>query len=91
MKILFLFDQLDAEGKVVATDVNPYVTTPEKLQLQQMAPGQVGLGFTIVRTDEKDEKVPTFYSVITFPVNLSPSAAPTEAPKKTKRAKKSAV
>ena len=99
MKIVFLFDQLDAEGKIVATDVNPYVITPEKLQLQQLAAGQTGLGFTLERTNEKGEKVPAFYSVITFPVNISlpaPAPAPVEAapvaeakPVAKKKAKKS--
>jgi hypothetical protein len=73
MKIIFLFDQMDPEGKIVTTDINPYVITPDKLQLKVIGPGQTGLGVTLEKADDKGEKVQTFYSIITFPVNLLPA------------------
>ena len=73
MKIIFLFDQLDAEGKVVSANTNPYVVAPENLQMKQLAPGQTGIGLTVSQKNEKGEDVQQFVSIIQFPVNTIPA------------------
>src|SRR5271157_2522340 len=70
MKIVFLFDQTDAEGKVVATESIPFVTTPDKLNLRQLAPGLSSVGVVFEQNNEKGEKQLIFRQIINFPVNL---------------------
>ncbi len=70
MKIVFLFDQVDAEGKVSATEAVPFVTTPDKLNLRQVAPGLSSLGVVFEQNDEKGEKQLIFRQIINFPINL---------------------
>ncbi len=70
MKIVFLFDQSDAEGKVVATEAIPFVTTPDKLNLRQLQPGVTSLGVVFEQKDEKGETQQLFRQIINFPINL---------------------
>lgn len=70
MKIVFLFDQVDNEGKVVAAEAVPFVTTPDKLNLRQLAPGLSSLGVVFEQADEKGEKQLVFRQIINFPINL---------------------
>jgi len=77
MKIVFLFDQTDAEGKVVATEAIPFVTTPDKLNLRQLAPGLSSLGVVFEQNNEKGEKQLIFRQIINFPISLLEAAAPT--------------
>jgi|SRR5579863_1072124 len=70
MKIVFLFDQVDNDGKVVATESIPFVTSPDKLNLRQLAPGLSSLGVVFEQADEKGEKQLIFRQIINFPINL---------------------
>lgn len=70
MKIVFLFDQTDAEGKVVATESIPFVITPDKLNLRQLTPGVSSLGVVFDQKDEKGETQQYFRQIINFPIDL---------------------
>jgi hypothetical protein len=70
MKIVFLFDQTDAEGKVVSTESIPFVTTPDKLNLRQLQPGVSSLGVIFDQKDDKGETQQYFRQIINFPINL---------------------
>ncbi len=70
MKIVFLFDQTDADGKVVSTESVPFVITPDKLNLRQLQPGVSSLGVIFEQADEKGETQQYFRQIINFPINL---------------------
>lgn len=81
MKIIFLFDQVDAEGKLVANDAIPFVTTPDKLNLRQLQPGMSSIGILFEQPNEKGEQVQYFRQIVNFPIDLKQpepvQAAPT--------------
>jgi hypothetical protein len=76
MKIVFLFDQTDAEGKVVATEAIPFITTPDKLNLRQLQPGVSSLGVLFEQKDEKGENQQYFRQIINFPIDLKKPEPP---------------
>src|SRR5580658_2319417 len=76
MKIVFLFDQTDAEGKVVATETIPFVTTPDKLNLRQLQPGVSSLGVLFDQKDEKGDLQTYFRQIINFPIDLKKPEPP---------------
>jgi hypothetical protein len=76
MKIVFLFDQTDADGKVVATEAIPFVTTPDKLNLRQLQPGISSLGVLFDQKDEKGENQTYFRQIINFPIDLKKPEPP---------------
>lgn len=81
MKIIFLFDQVDAEGKLVAADSAPFVTTPDKLNLRQIAPGLSSVGIIFEQTNEQGETQQFFRQIVNFPIELKqPEPAPIMAP-----------
>jgi hypothetical protein len=81
MKIIFLFDQVDAEGKLVAPDSAPFVTTPDKLNLRQIAPGLSSIGIVFEQTNEQGETQQFFRQIVNFPIDLKqPEPAPIMAP-----------
>jgi len=81
MKIIFLFDQVDAEGKLVAPDSAPFVTTPDKLNLRQIAPGMSSIGIVFEQTNEQGETQQFFRQIVNFPIDLrQPEPAPIMAP-----------
>jgi hypothetical protein len=79
MKIVFLFDQTDADGKVVATETIPFVTTPDKLNLRQLQPGVSSLGVLFEQKDEKGENQQYFRQIINFPIDLKKPEPPVVA------------
>jgi len=76
MKIVFLFDQTDADGKVVATEAIPFVTTPDKLNLRQLQPGVSSLGVLFDQKDEKGDMQQYFRQIINFPIDLKKPEPP---------------
>ena len=76
MKIVFLFDQTDAEGKVVATESIPFVITPDKLNLRQLQPGVSSLGVVFDQKDESGETQQYFRQIINFPIDLKKPEPP---------------
>jgi hypothetical protein len=76
MKIVFLFDQTDESGKVVATEAIPFVTTPDKLNLRQLQPGVSSLGVLFEQKDEKGENQQYFRQIINFPIDLKKPEPP---------------
>jgi hypothetical protein len=70
MKLIFLFDQTDSEGKIVSPESVPFVTTPDKLNLRQLQPGVTSLGVIFEQKDEKGEIQQFFRQIINFPINL---------------------
>ena|SRR5208337_1093640 len=76
MKIVFLFDQTDADGKVVATEAIPFVTTPDKLNLRQLQPGISSLGALFEQKDEKGDLQQYFRQIINFPIDLKKPEPP---------------
>ncbi len=81
MKIIFLFDQVDAEGKLVAADSAPFVTTPDKLNLRMIAPGLSSVGIIFEQTNEQGETQQFFRQIVNFPIELKqPEPAPIMAP-----------
>jgi hypothetical protein len=76
MKIVFLFDQTDADGKVVATEAIPFVTTPDKLNLRQLQPGVSSLGVLFEQKDEKGDLQQYFRQIINFPIDLKKPEPP---------------
>src|SRR5208337_5634404 len=76
MKIVFLFDQTDAEGKVVATEAIPFITTPDKLNLRQLQPGVSSLGVLFDQKDEKGDMQQYFRQIINFPIDLKKPEPP---------------
>ena len=78
MKIIFLFDQVDAEGKLVAADSAPFVTTPDKLNLRQIAPGLSSIGIVFEQTNEQGETQQFFRQIVNFPISLVPQFASLE-------------
>jgi hypothetical protein len=76
MKIVFLFDQTDESGKVVATEAIPFVTTPDKLNLRQLQPGVSSLGVLFEQKDEKGDLQQYFRQIINFPIDLKKPEPP---------------
>jgi hypothetical protein len=76
MKIVFLFDQTDESGKVVATESIPFITTPDKLNLRQLQPGVSSLGVLFEQKDEKGENQQYFRQIINFPIDLKKPEPP---------------
>jgi hypothetical protein len=76
MKIVFLFDQTDEAGKVVATETIPFVTTPDKLNLRQLQPGVSSLGVLFEQKDEKGDLQQYFRQIINFPIDLKKPEPP---------------
>jgi len=76
MKIVFLFDQTDESGKVVATEAIPFITTPDKLNLRQLQPGVSSLGVLFEQKDEKGDLQQYFRQIINFPIDLKKPEPP---------------
>src|SRR5208282_1640609 len=76
MKIIFLFDQSDAEGNIVSADSVPFVITPDKLNLRQIEPGVTALGVIFEQKNEAGEVQQFFRQIINFPIDLKKPEPP---------------
>ena|SRR5208282_3314663 len=76
MKIIFLFDQSDAEGNIVSVESVPFVITPDKLNLRQIEPGVTALGVIFEQRNEAGETQQFFRQIINFPIDLKKPEPP---------------